>query len=126
MKEANILFDVLQEGFEANVSEKISIKFNKNSSHRYNMSMSITGSKSLYKIDLEGIEKAYIEELENSIKNNGYIFIVTAQSNRVSEFKLNKQKYCCVSEFYIDNNKVNGKKRKNNFPQNLVEQFVNS
>ena len=62
----------------------------------------------------------------NSLKENGYIFIVTAQSNIVSEFKLNKHKYCCVSEFYIDNMKVEGNKRKNNFAKDLVEQFVNN
>ena len=92
----------------------------------YNMSMLIRGSKNLYKIELEGIENIYVEELEKSIKENGYIFIVTAQSNIVSEFKLNKQKYCCVSEFYIDNKKVEGNKRKNNFAKDLVEQFVNN
>lgn len=126
MKEANVLFDVLVEGFEANLSKKISIRFYKNKFNMYNMSMLIRGSKNLYKIELEGIENIYVEELEKSIKENGYIFIVTAQSNIVSEFKLNKQKYCCVSEFYIDNKKVEGNKRKNSFAKDLVEQFVNN
>ena len=126
MIEANVLFDVLYECFEGNVSEKISIKFYKNKFSMYNMSLLIRESKNLYRIELEGIKNIYIEKLERSLKENGYIFIVTAQSNIVSEFKLNKQKYCCVSEFYIDNKKVEGNKRKNNFVKELVEQFVNN
>ncbi len=126
MEEADILFEVLMNGFGTNISQKIFIKFDKNKCDTYNMDILIKGSENLYKVELEGIDSMYVEELKKSIKINGYIFIVTAQSNKISEFNINKKRYCCVSEFYVDNKKVDGNIKSNHFVKELVEQFVSN
>lgn len=126
MEETNTIFEVLQKGFGAKITEKVSIKFNKNSCNTYNMNMIIEGNENLYKIELEGIDSMYIKELEKSIKDNGCIFVVTAQSNIISEFKLNREKYFCVSKFYIDNKKVDGSNNINYSVKELVEQLVSN
>lgn len=124
MAEAESLFNIVVSGCRSNAFSKINIEFQRQKSHLFNMDMLVKGDENFYKINLQGVEWQYVNVLKKSLEKNGYIFIVTAVSKIVSEFKLNKKKYCCVSEISIDGKRITG--NINSSTINLVEQFVNS
>ena len=123
-KEAEMLWEVLLLGYSNKVGNIVNLHFDKQLEDIYNLNLSVNGGTQEYRVELTGVEKVYVDELKESLVRNGYIFIITAKSNIVSEFHPLKGRYFATSQLFIGNKLIKGSKV-NMESKNLIEQYIN-
>lgn len=126
IEEAETLFDILRLGYEKVAGRKIELRLQRMSNNFYDLIMKVKGGKYDYNIELHEIERQYVLSLKEAVQKYGYIFIITAKSKTIDEFTINKGKYCCINEFYIDSDRISNLNKTKRYPSYLIEQYVNS
>ena len=124
LQDAQSFFDVLMNAYKHGIKYKTLLKFQNSDSTEYNMILVINGGEYCYQIEISGIDHIFIDKLCESIKNNGYVYILTAQSKTEQELKLVKSGYLCISRFFVNEVQIEGCVNNTEFPIKELNNFV--